>query len=1038
MNFATWSIRNPIPAILLFILLALAGILGFRALPVANLPDLDLPTVTISLTQPGAAPAQLETEVARKVENSLATLSGLKHIRTSIVDGQVTINAEFILEKKLSDALIEAKDAVDKVRSDLPTDLQQPSISAVRASGEATLLYAVASSKMDEEALSWFVDDTVNKTVLGVPGIGKFERVGGVQRQVRVEVDPVRLAAMGATAADVSRALKSVEQESSGGRGQVGGVEQAVRTIATVRQAGELDRLPVVLADGRRIDLDQVATVKDTHAERTQIATLDGKPVVGFRIFRAKGFDETRVAAGVAEAFGKLQAADPSLSFTKVSGTVDYTEEQFEGSMHMLYEGALLAVLVVWWFLRDWRATLISASALPLSILPTFAVMSWLGYSLNTLTLLAMAVIVGILVDDAIVEIENIERHSRMGKSNKQAAADAVTEIALAVMATTMTLVVVFLPTAMMSGISGLFFKQFGWTAVVAVLCSLLVARVLTPMMAAYLLKPRSDHVEAKDGMLMTRYLGWVRWCLSHRRATLIGAALVFVVSVALVPLLETGLMPPSDKGYSSIDVELPPGSSLAMTQATAEAARHAIADIEGIEHVMTTVGAAQAAGAGQTQAGEVRRATMTLVLSPRGSRPDQTSIENQVRSALLGVPGARFSLGTGGVGEKMSLILASDDTAALKATAQALERQLRDVPGLANITSTASLERPEIVVRPDAARAAEQGVSTSTIGETVRIATNGDFDAQMAKLNLDNRQVAIQVRFPEETRQDLETVSNLRVPGRNGLIPLSSVANVAVESGPSQIDRYDRRRYVTVAADLGGMPLGQALETAKALPAIQAMPSSVKLIETGDAEIMAELMGGFGMAIVIGLFCVYCVLVLLFHDFFQPLTILSAIPLSVGGAFVALLVSRGMLSLPSMIGLVMLMGIVTKNSILLVEYAVMGIRERGLSMREALVDACHKRARPIIMTTVAMVAGMMPIALGLGADASFRQPMAIAVIGGLITSTALSLLVVPVAFTYVDGLERRLSRLFRRKPTPTQALAVAPHVMEKKQTVEV
>jgi multidrug efflux pump subunit AcrB len=1020
MNFATWSIRNPIPAILLFVLLSLAGVLGFRALPVANLPDVDLPTVVISLTQPGAAPAQLETEVARKVENSLATLSGLKHISTSIVDGQVTINAEFILEKDLSDALIETKDAVDKVRSDLPTDLQQPAISAVRVGGEATLLYAVASTRMDEEALSWFVDDTVNKRVLGVPGIGKFERVGGVQRQVRVEVDPTRLAAMGATAADVSRALKSVEQESSGGRGQVGGGEQAVRTLATVRQAEELNRLPVVLSDGRRINLDQVATVKDTFAERGQIATLDGKPVVGFRIFRAKGFDETRVAAGVQEVLAKLQSADAGLSFTKVSGSVDYTVEQFKGSMHMLYEGALLAVLVVWWFLRDWRATLISASALPLSILPTFAVMHWLGYSLNTLTLLAMAVIVGILVDDAIVEIENIERHSRMGKPIKQAAGDAVTEIALAVMATTMTLVVVFMPTAMMSGVSGLFFKQFGWTAVVAVLSSLLVARVLTPMMAAYLLKPHAGKEEVGDGVLMTRYLGWVRWCLSHRRATLIGSVVVFAASIALVPLLKTGLMPPADKGYSNINVELPPGSSLAMTLATTEAASHAVAKIPGIEHVMTTVGAAQAAGAGQTQAGEVRRATMTLVLSPRDARQSQTAVENQVRQALTTVPGARFSLGTGGVGEKMSLILASDDGAALKATAQTLERQLRDVPGLANITSSASLERPEIVVRPDAQQAAEQGVATSTIGETVRIATNGDFDAQTAKLNLDNRQVAIQVRVPDASRQDLETVSNLRIRGRNGLIPLSSVADVAVESGPSQIDRYDRRRYVTVAADLGGTPLGQALATAKALPAIQAMPASVKLIETGDAEIMAELMGGFGMAIVIGLLCVYCVLVLLFHDFFQPLTILSAIPLSIGGAFVALLLSQGMLSLPSMIGLVMLMGIVTKNSILLVEYAVMGIQQRGLSVHEALVDACHKRARPIVMTTVAMVAGMLPIALGLGADASFRQPMAIAVIGGLMTSTALSLLVVPVAFTYVAGLERRLRRWFAPSPAST------------------
>ncbi|MGE1151670.1 efflux RND transporter permease subunit [Pseudomonas kitaguniensis] len=1018
MNFATWSIRNPIPSILLFVLLSMAGILSFRALPIANMPDIDLPSVVISLTQPGASPAQLETEVARKVENSLATLSGIKHMSTSIVDGRVTINVEFILEKKLSDALIESKDAVDKVRSDLPSDLEQPSISAIRVgSDDATLIYAAASSKMDEEALSWFVDDAVNKAILGVPGIGKFERVGGVSRQVVVEVDPASLEAQGTTAAEVSRALKSVEQESSGGRGQVNGAEQAVRTIATVRTADELKNLPVVLSNGRRVNLDQVALIKDTYADRTQLATLDGQPVVGFRIYRAKGFDETRVAAGVQQVLDKLHAADASLNFTKVSGTVDYTHEQYEGSMHMLYEGALLAVLVVWWFLRDWRATLISASALPLSILPTFLVMNWLGYSLNTLTLLALAVIVGILVDDAIVEIENIERHRRMGKPIHQAAGDAVTEIALAVMATTLTLVVVFLPTAMMSGVPGLFFKQFGWTAVVAVLSSLLVARVLTPMMATYLLKTHTEGKETPDGRLMKLYLHSVAWCLSHRRLTMLGTAVVFAASVAVVPLLETGLMPASDKGYSNINLELPPGSSLSATRATTEAVSRAINHLPGIEHVFSTVGVAQPAGRGQTQAAELRRATMTLVLSARGERPGQTDIENQVRVALKEVPGARFSLGSGGLGEKLSLILASDDKAALKATAQALERQLREVAGLANITSTASIERPEIVVRPDARQAAERGVSTETIGETVRIATNGDFDAKMGKLNLDNRQIAIQVRIPDASRQDFETLANLRVRGRDGLIPLSTVAQLAIESGPTQIDRYDRRRYATVTADLGHTPLGQALAKARALPAIQSMPSSVELIESGDAETMAELMTGFSMAIVIGLVCVYCVLVLLFHDFFQPLTILFAIPLSVGGAFVALLMTRGMLSLPSMIGLVMLMGIVTKNSILLVEYALMGIQKQGLSVVEALINACHKRVRPIIMTTLAMIAGMMPIALGLGADASFRQPMAIAVIGGLVTSTALSLLVVPVAFTYINDVERMLHRRFSSKP---------------------
>ncbi|MBX8498501.1 efflux RND transporter permease subunit [Pseudomonas lijiangensis] len=1019
MNFATWSIRNPVPAILLFILLSLAGILGFRTLPIANMPDIDLPTVVVSLTQPGAAPAQLETEVARKVENSLATLSGIKHITTSIVDGKVAINVEFVLEKKLSDALIETKDAVDKVRSDLPDDLEQPSISAVRVgSDEATLLYAVASSRMDEEALSWFVDDALNKTLLSVQGIGKFERIGGVQRQVRVEVNPSSLAALGATAAEVSRALKNVEQESSGGRGQIGGTEQAVRTIGTLRQAEQLKSLPVVLDDGRRINLDQVATVKDTYADRTQIATLDGKAVVGFRIFRARDVDETQVAADVDEALHKLQSNNAGLSFVRISGTVDYTHEQYKGSMHMLYEGALLAVLVVWWFLRDWRATLISASALPLSILPTFLAMSWLGYSLNTLTLLALAVIVGILVDDAIVEIENIERHSRMGKPVKQATADAVTEIALAVMATTMTLVVVFLPTAMMSGVPGLFFKQFGWTAVIAVLSSLLVARVLTPMMAACLLKTHGVEKQVQEGRLMQLYLSCVRWCLFHRRLTLAGTALFFAGSIAVVPLLETGLIPASDKGYSNINIELPPGSSLADTRAVTEAVSRAITGISGIEHVMATVGVTQPAGHGQSQEAELRRAMMTLVLSARDTRPTQIDIENQVRAVLRDVPGARFSLGTGGLGEKMSLILSSDDKDALKATAQALERQLRDLDGLANITSTANLERPEIVIRPNARQAAERGITTSTIGETVRIATNGDFDAQMAKLNLDNRQIAIQVRIPDASRQNLETVSNLRVRGRDGLVPLSSVASLTLESGPTQIDRYDRRRYATITADLGHMPLGKALASAKALPAIQSMPASVQLIETGDAETMAELMSGFSMAIVIGVFCVYCVLVLLFHDFFQPMTILFAIPLSVGGAFVALLLTRGMLSLPSMIGLVMLMGIVTKNSILLVEYAVMGIKRQGMSVQDALVNACNKRVRPIVMTTLAMIAGMLPIALGMGADASFRQPMAIAVIGGLMTSTALSLLVVPVAFTCVDDLERLIHRWFAGSST--------------------
>jgi multidrug efflux pump subunit AcrB len=1013
-NFATWSIRNPIPSILLFVMLTVAGIYGFKNLPIQNLPDIDLPSVVVSVSLPGAAPLQLETEVARKVENSIATVSGIKHMSTSITDGLVSINVQFFLEKRLSDALIETKDAVDHVRADLPADVLPPTVSAVTVGAAPLMTFTISSSKMNEKELSWFVDDTVGKTLLTVAGVGKFERLGGVDREVLVDVDPARLTALGATAADVSRALGLVQLESSGGRAQLGNVEQSVRTVATVQKPADLDALPIALADGRSLRLDQVAAVKDSYAERQQAALLDGKPVVGFRVYRAKSVDETTVAKNTAAALDKLKTAHPDLVVTPVNNTVDYTMEQYDGSMHMLYEGALLAVIVVWFFLRDWRATLISATALPLSIIPTFAAMHWFGFSLNTLTLLAQAVVVGILVDDAIVEVENIVRHKRMGKSVLKSAEEAVEEIALAVIATTFTLIVVFLPTSLMGGVPGLFFREFGWTVVISVFVSLMVARLLTPVMAVWFLKP--DHEgEPPDGKIMTGYLHAVRWCLSWRKTT-VSLALVFLaVSLFMGTKLPSGFLPAGDIGYTTISIELPPGNSLDNTLATAEESRKKVEDIKGIKHIFTTVGVA-----GQQQAaGEVRKADVMLVLTPRGTRPSQQDIEKEVRKRLETVAGARFTVsGGGGPGSKMSILLSGDNATALKTVAQALEDELRNVPGLGNINSTASLQRPEILVRPDFARAAELGVTTADIADTVRIATAGDFDQQLSKMNLDARQIYIRVRMPEAARHDLSAIENLRIPARGGLTTLSTVADVSMSTGPSQIDRYDRHRYVTVSADLGALPLGDALAMAKALPAIKNMPSGITQIDAGDAEFMNELFAGFGMAMVTGILCVLCVLVLLFKDFFQPVTILAALPLSLAGSIIALLLTGGQVSLPALIGIIMLMGIVTKNSILLVEYTITGMRLRGLSRTEAVLDACHKRARPIVMTTIAMIAGMLPIALGYGGDASFRQPMAIAVIGGLVSSTALSLLVVPVAFSYINGLEVWLGgKLGKHKP---------------------
>lgn len=1009
MNFAAWSIRNPIPSILLFALLTIAGIRGFGMLAVQDLPDMSLPSVSVVAVLPGATPAQLETEIARKAEDAIAALDGLRHVTTSITDGTVQIEAAFELDKPLSDALIQTKDAMDGIRSDLPADMLQPTVSAATFAAAPVLVYAIASARLDEAELSWFVDDSLTRAVRAVPGVGRVERVGGIQREVRVTVDPVRLAALGVTAGEVSRALREVQQQSSGGRAQMGGAEQSIRTVAIVGQASELAALPIALSDGRRLRLDQVATIEDGAGERTQAASLNGKPVIGFRVYRARGAGETEVAKGVNAALAELKRSNPDMTLTPVGGSVDYTIEQYDGSMAMLYEGALLAILVVWLFLREWRATLIAATALPLSILPTFAAMQWLGYSLNTLTLLALAAVVGILVDDAIVEVENIERHRRMGKPVREATEEAVAEIAKAVIATTMTLVAVFLPTAMMSGFAGLVFKPFGWTAVIAVLASLLVARLLTPMMAAHLLKGDATP-EPENQRLMRPYLAMVRWCLGHRKSTIAATLAFLAASIALLSLIPTGFLPADDRSTTELSIELPPGAALGTTVARAEEVRMAVKDIAGVEDVFTTVGQA---GSDGDDASGVRLASSTLLLAPRGSRPSKSRIETAIRDRLAKVPGARFTVGEGT--ERLELILAGSDPRALAVTARQLERELRQVGSLSNIASTASLDRTEIVIRPDLQRAAERGVTADAIGEVARITTSGDFDAQVARLNLDNRQLFIRTRIADEARRDLETLGNLRVAGRDGPVPLASVADIALESGPSQIDRYDRERYITLTADLNGMAQGDALARISALPAITAMPSGVSFDPAGGAEIGGEIAEGFLTALIAGVLCIFCVLVLLFRDFLQPITILSAIPLSVGGAFVALLLAGSALDLPAMIGLVMLMGIVTKNSILLVEYAILGIVERQMSRTEALLDACRMRARPIVMTTVAMVAGMAPIALGLGADASFRQPMAIAVIGGLLTSTFLSLLVVPVVFTFVDDLEHRLRQWLAR-----------------------
>ena len=994
MNFSSFSIRHPVPAILLFILLTIAGLFGFHAMPVQDSPDIDLPYVVVTTSLPGASPPQLEAEVARKIEGAVASIADVRHIYSTINDGVVQTTIEFRLEKEITEALNDVRDAVGGVRSDLPADVRDPVYTKASTSGQPVLNYTVSSTQLDEHALSWFVDNSVSKALLAVKGVGKVARVGGVEREILIELDPAKLLALNVSAADISRQLQRVQQEASGGRADVGGERQSVRTIGTVRSTEEIAAMELTLANGDAVRLDQVANVRDGHMERTALTLLDGKPVVGFEVTRSKGASEVTVARAVRQAVAELRRQAPHVQIVEAFNTVDAVEENYAGSMDLLYEGAALAVLVVWLFLRDWRATLVSAAALPLSIIPTFLVMYLLGFTLNSVTLLSLALVVGILVDDAIVEIENIVRHLRMGKTPYQAAMEAADEIGLAVIATTFTLIAVFLPTAFMSGIVGKYFRHFGWTAAVAVGASLVVARLLTPMMAAYLLKPlvaREEH----DGKAMRWYLRCAAWCLGHRRKTMLLAAAFFVLSLAMIPLLPTGFIPPSDVARSQVTVELQPGSTLDDTRATAEAARRLIMRDPDVRQVYSAIGGA-----------EVRKATLAVLLKPRGERRrTQAQIDTALRRAMGELTGARVTVGAGGNGEQLQLLFTGEEPQALAAAAQAVQRELRTLPGLGNITSSISLVRPEIIVTPNVARAADMGVTAAAIGDTLRVATAGDYEQLLAKLNLPDRQVPIRVYLPKSARGDLGLLERLPVPGKNGNVPLGAVADLRIDSGPARIDRLDRNRRVIINVELNGRELSEVMEKVNHFESLKKLPPGVKRGKFGDAEIMEELFSGFALAMLTGVLCVYMVLVLLFHGFLQPVTILAALPLSIGGAFAALLLTGKAFSLPSLIGLLMLMGIAVKNSILLVEYAIVARREQGMSRHAALLDACYKRAQPIIMTTVAMGAGMLPIALGLGADPSFRGPMAIAVIGGLITSTFLSLLVIPVVFTYVDDL---------------------------------
>jgi len=1122
---SAWATRNPIIPIVFFIGLTMAGLVSFMRMDVNGSPDIDFPAVNVSISQPGAAPTEIETQITQKVEAAVRSVNGVDEIQSTAREGGSNTFVQFQIGIDSDQAVNDVKNAVDQVRGDLPDGILEPRVTKEEIAGGPIGFFAVQADDMTMEQLSWFIDDTISRRLLSIPGMAAVSRAGGVDREIRVVLDPAKMQALGVTAASINQALRQVNTDAAGGSAEIAGSRQSVRVLGNADSARDLADTRISIGGGRTIRLDQVARVYDGFSEQTSIAKINDRQVVTFSIERAKGASDVTVYDAAIEELKKVEEENPGISFTQLYTSVEYTKGQYESSIAALVEGSILAIIVVFLFLRDWRATAISALAIPLSAIPTFWFMDMLGFTLNEMTLLALSLVAGVLVDDAIVEIENIVRHMRMGKSAYQASIDAADEIGLAVVATSFSIVAVFLPVGLMPGISGQFFKNFGLTVVAAVLMSLAVARLITPMVAAYFLQAKG-HASHGEGRMMDLYMKILHWTLNTEKveafksrltpaperpwfviaetlfvALMIGAAVgtwvyggplidgaglpgwlamiaklaaalvafllvrfvldrvsfamgdgfaewrwymrgrvharwrdhrfwMFLLGIgalgltaAMLAFMPQQFQPVTDEDTTQVTVEMVPGTTIEQTEEAADQVTAILQKEPEVGRILERINEGTA--------------RLFVVLKP-DREVASFDFERRMMPQLQKIPDARVNFqgggGGGGTGRDISVMLTGSDPVLLDRTAQTLMEQMRGVPGVVTPRIAADMQRPELVIVPRLDLAAQLGVTTTALSQAIRIATLGEIDQNAAKFSLSDRQVPIRVVLPKESRQDLSTIENLPVPtSAGGSVPLKRVAEIRFGAGPTQIQRFNQSRRVFVGADLGpGEVQGPVMDRINALPVMQNLPAGVSNAPVGDQRWQQELIDNFIIAVISGILMVFAVLVLLYRRFVSPLVNLTSLLLAPLGGLLALVIvgviKNGQpeaISIAVYIGLLMLLGIVAKNSILLIDFAVEEM-ESGVPKKRAIIDAGHKRAQPILMTTVAMTAGMIPTALSVSGDAAWRAPMGITVIGGLLLSTLLTLVIVPAGFSLADGLEKRLgpwlrTRLLTYKPEDEQ-----------------
>ena len=1026
-RISAWAIRNPIPVALLFILLTISGLVAYARMPVKQFPNVNFPIISVTVTQSGAAPSEVENQITRPIENAITGISGVKTITSNVTLGASVTTIEFQMGTDIQKATDDVRSSVERTRAQLPAGIDPPSVQRLDLDSAPVMTYAVSAPQMTANQLAWFVDNNVSRRLQTVSGVAQVSRLGGATREINVILDPERMTALGINAAQVNSALAAFHSDYAGGRASVGGVEQTLRVLGSAADIPAIREISIPV-QGRFVRLADIAEVGDGESEVRGFARLNGRPVVAVQISKSSTASDVDVAQGVQAAMTKLAAERPDVQFTKIVSTADLTTRSFSATKHVLFEGIVLAIVVVYLFLRDWRATAIAAAAMPLSLIPTFIYMAAMGFSLNSITLLALTLVIGILVDDAIVEIENIEKRIEKGDSPYRAALIGADSIGLAVIATTATIIAVFAPVSMMPGEAGQFFKEFGLTVAAAVTFSLVVARLLTPLMAAYFLTPHDTRfaIGSRPG-LHPRHEKALNWALARpKRSAAIGAGL-FLAALLIGSTLKVGFQSTVNRNYVYIAVQGAPGATRDDMDSAIRQASRIIAGEPDVEAVFAQAGSTSGGGGFDQGGSDLRNGTVTVVLKLNRSMSSE-KFQAMIGPKLRVIPEVRFYNQSNFGSAAVSVILAGQDSAALDRVQMQLLREMRGLATLKDPRLSPAAPGPELIITPRPAEAARLNVDSRTLANVLRIATIGEIDAGVAKFSQGEQRLPIRVRLPESARSDLGMIANLRVPTLNGgTTPLASVADIRFQAGPGKIVRYDRERRVSVDADLAvGAVIGSALADVRKLPTMQHLPEGIHEANAGQSQLIGELFGGFVIALFAGIGLTFTVLVLLFRGFFKPAVIMGALPLSMLGAFAALKLCGMALDMPVLIGLLMLMGLCAKNSILLVEYAIEAERA-GMAMREALMEACTQRTRPIIMTSVAMIAGMLPTALGIGEGSESRQPMAVAVIGGMISSTALSLILVPAIYEIIDSIEQRLLPKLARFITPRQEGDDAP-----------